>query len=310
MSMKVLVVGGAGYVGGAVVDLLSQGLYDIHVYDSLLYEEAYRREVPFTRGDVRDWDRLGPLVQEADVIVWLAAIVGDGACQVNADEARSVNQASVEALSQATDARIIFMSTCSVYGAQQGVLTEESPTNPLSVYAETKVEAEAALANSNSLVFRLGTLFGVGDLYSRIRLDLVVNTLVARAHTRGALTVFGGDQFRPLLHVKDVARQIEGALTSEVTGVFNLGRQNIRIIDLAHQVRSHFPDVEMEVQDIPFEDQRNYRVRWAHAEEELGFEPHFTVDDGILEVKQLLLDRRIDVDNPRYSNCGFLVSKV
>ena len=105
--------------------------------------------------------------------------------------------------------RIIFLSTCSVYGAQDGLLDEESSINPLSEYASSKIQAEEYLKDTNSVIFRLGTLFGISDEFSRIRLDLVVNILVTKALTDEKLTVFGGEQWRPLLHVNDVANAIE-----------------------------------------------------------------------------------------------------
>src|SRR5581483_719384 len=141
-------------------------------------------------------------------------------------------------LSKNYDGRIIFMSTCSVYGAQNGELTEDSPKNPLSVYAMTKLAAEAFLEDKNALIFRLGTIFGVGDLFARMRMDLVVNVLTVRAAIERKLTVFGGDQFRPLLHVKDAARAVIENLETSHTDVYNLHRQNVRIIDLAYQIRN------------------------------------------------------------------------
>ena len=118
--------------------------------------------------------------------------------------------------------KIVFFSTCSVYGAQDDILNETSPTDPLSVYASTKLEAEKILSDKNALIFRLGTLFGIGDSYSRIRMDLVVNVLTAKAINDKKLTVFGGRQFRPLLHVKDAARVIEESIRSENKGIYNL----------------------------------------------------------------------------------------
>ena len=201
--MRVLVVGGAGYVGGGVTDYLREMGHETRVYDALFYEESYRKDVDFVYGDVRDHERLLPQLKWAEVVVWLAALVGDGACALNPDITEVINQQEVKWLADHFDGRIIFMSTCSVYGAQDTVLDETSPTNPLSVYASTKLAAEQHLVGKNALIFRLGTLFGVSDQFARIRLDLVVNTLVLKAATQGKLTVFGGDQFRPLLHVKE-----------------------------------------------------------------------------------------------------------
>jgi nucleoside-diphosphate-sugar epimerase len=308
MALNVLVVGGAGYVGGAVTDALVRAGYSTRVYDALLYEESYRKPVDFVFGDVRDEDRLLPHVRWADAVVWLAAIVGDGACQLNPEVTIDVNQEAVAWLTRHFDRRIIFMSTCSVYGAQDKVeLDEDAPTAPLSVYATTKLAAEAYLRDSKALTFRLGTLFGVGDEFSRIRLDLVVNTLTVRAWQSGKITVFGGDQFRPLLHVMDVAQAVINNIETSATGVFNLHRQNVRIVDLAYQLRNHFPDLVIEQTSMKFQDLRNYRVRSDKAYQLLGFRATHSIDQGIEEMKYLVENHRIkDLLNPRYTNQAFL----
>jgi nucleoside-diphosphate-sugar epimerase len=305
--VNVLIVGGAGYIGGAVTDQLVAEGHTVRIYDALLYEEACRKPVDFVYGDIRDTDKLRPHLAWADTVVWLAALVGDGACALNPDVAVEINQRAVEWLAANYQGRIVFMSTCSVYGAQNAELDETSPTNPLSVYASTKLEAERALANSNAIIFRLGTIFGVGDLFSRIRLDLVVNTLVVRAFTAGKVTVFGGDQFRPLLHVKDAATAVVQNVGTAHRGIYNLHRQNVRIVDLAYQVRNHFPDLVIEHTDMTFQDARNYRVRSELAASTFGFRPSHSIDDGIEEVKELLVTGRIrDIENPRYTNQAFL----
>lgn len=305
--MNVLVVGGAGYVGGAVTDLLMQSNHNQRVYDALLYEESYRKQVDFVYGDVRDTDRLLPHLKWAEAVIWLAALVGDGACGLNPEISVSVNQESLKWLTQHYDGRIVFMSTCSVYGAQDAVLDETSPTGPLSVYASTKLGAEDCLKGKNAIIFRLGTLFGVGDLFARIRMDLVVNTLSARAYRQGKISVFGGDQFRPLLHVKDAARAAVENVVTKPTGVFNLARQNVRIVDLAYQVRNHFPDLIVDQTPMKFQDARNYRASSEKAQKVLGFKAVYSIDDGIDEIKELLESHRLkDVDNPRYTNQTFL----
>ena len=305
--MNVLVVGGAGYVGGAVTDILMKSEHKVRVYDALLYEETYRKDIDFIYGDVRDDKRLLQQLEWADAVIWLAALVGDGACALNPEITISINQDSVKWLAQHYNGRIIFMSTCSVYGAQDAMLDESSPTNPLSIYATTKLAAEEYLKNKNSLIFRLGTLFGMSDQFSRIRLDLVVNTLTVRAFKQGKISVFGGDQFRPLLHVRDVARMAVDNLSTKHIGTFNLARQNVRIIDLAYQVRNHFPDLIIDQTPMKFEDARNYRVSTAKAQKELDFKSIFSIDDGIDEIKDLLETHRLkDVDNPRYTNQTYL----
>ncbi len=305
--MNVLVVGGAGYVGGAVTDLLAESGHQVRIYDALLYEEAFRKPGEFVCGDVRDIDTLRPHLDWADAVVWLAALVGDPACALNPDVTVEINEESVRQLSENFDGRIVFMSTCSIYGAQDKELDEESPANPLSVYATTKLRAEEHLQDKNAIIFRLGTLFGVGDIFSRIRLDLVVNILTVLAHRFNKVTVFGGDQFRPLLHVRDAAHAIVDHLATNHRGVFNLHKQNVRILDLAYQIRNHFPDLNIEVTDQTFQDTRNYRVSCEKAKRVLGFRPRYSIDDGIEEIKSLLLSHRLkDVENPRYTNQKFL----
>ena len=306
--MKVLVVGGAGYIGGALTDLLgAQKDYSVRVYDALLYEEAFRKKVDFAFGDIRNPERLLPHLKWADVVVWLAALVGDGACALDPEVSVEVNQLSVRWLSEHFEGRIVYLSTCSVYGAQEGVLDENSPTNPLSIYAATKLASEDFLKNKNAIIFRLGTVFGVGDLFSRVRLDLVVNILTVRAATKGEITVFGGEQFRPLLHVKDVGHAILENLHTSPTGIYALHRQDVRIIDLAYQVRSHFPDVVINQTEIKFQDARNYRVSSAKARRDLAFAPRYSIDDGIEEVKELVQNGRLkDLNSPRYANHSFL----
>ena len=305
--MNVLVVGGAGYVGGAVTDLLSRTEHRVRVFDALLYEESYRKPVDFVCGDIRDSATLRPHLDWADAVVWLAALVGDPACALHPDVSVAINQEAVRILTKDFDGRIVFLSTCSVYGAQDAVLEETSPLKPLSVYAVTKLEAERYLASKNALTFRLGTLFGIGDLFSRIRLDLVVNTLTVRAHCFGTVKVYGGEQFRPLLHVRDAARAIVDNLETSHLGIFNLHRENVRIIDLAHKVREHFPQLRIEQTSMTFEDSRNYRVSNQKALRTLGFAPKVAIDEGIAEVKELLDTGRLkDVDNPRHTNQGFL----
>lgn len=303
LIMRVLIVGGAGYVGGAVTDLLMKSKHDFCVYDNLLYEDAYLKPVKFIRGDIRDHQKLLPLFKWADAVVWLAALVGDGACAINPEDSIQINQESVKWLADNFNGRIIYTSTCSVYGAQDEILDETSPTNPLSVYAMTKLAAEEHLKSKNAMILRYGTLFGVSDTYSRVRFDLVVNTLTLNAYDQGYISIFGGEQYRPLLHVKDAASAIVTNLTTEHTGIFNLHSQNIKISDLANQVSKHFPGLDVRVTPMKFEDSRNYKVSSKKSETAFGFKPKYSIDDGISEIKSLLENNRLkDLKNNRYIN--------
>jgi len=306
--MKILVVGGAGYVGGVIVDLLlAKKNYEVTVYDNLLYEDSYRKDCKFINGDIRDKKFYKNNLNKYDVIVWLAALVGDGACAINPGLTDEVNFQTLKKLCKVYKKRIIFISTCSVYGAQEGILDEKSSVNPLSHYASSKLKCENILKNKNSIIFRLGTLFGVSDNYSRIRMDLVVNTLSAKAFFEKKMSVFGGEQYRPLLHVKDVARAIEIAISSKKKGIYNLSYKNMKIIDIAKEIQKYFGNTKIIKTQIKFQDARNYKVSNFKATKELKFKAKYDLKYGIKELKKLLFEKRIkNFNDPRYTNQKYL----
>jgi nucleoside-diphosphate-sugar epimerase len=304
--MKILVVGGAGYVGGGIVDTLSKE-NEITVYDSLIYESAYRKDVNFIYGDIRDYKKINSILNNFDAVVWLAALVGDGACSINPTLTHEINSETVKNLVKNFNGKIIFLSTCSVYGAQEGVLDENSEVNPLSEYASSKLIAEKYLEESDAIIFRLGTLFGISDQFSRIRLDLVVNILTTKALVDKKMSVFGGDQWRPLLHVKDVANAIEHNISSNTKGIFNLHYKNFKIIEIAEKIKEKITDVTIETTPLPFQDARNYQVSSDKLKLETGFEASIELTQGIEEMYNLISSNRIkDINDPRYSNQNFL----
>jgi nucleoside-diphosphate-sugar epimerase len=300
---RVLIVGGAGYVGGWLTDCAIEAGHDVVVYDLLLYEDSYLKPVHFVHGDILDQQRLHPHVRSADIVIWLAALVGDGACSLDPQLTRKINVEAVRWLASVYDGRIVFMSTCSIYGAQDGELTEESPVKPLSLYAETKLQAEAALADKDALIFRLGTLHGVGDTYSRLRVDLVVNTLTIRAAMNRRMSVFGGRQYRPLLHVRDAGQAVVDTMTTEHRGSFNLSAENASVLEIAKAVQRQIPDAVIDLADETFQDERNYRVSSAKAADVLGLSPPGRMDEGIAQVRELIETGRVrDLTAPQFSN--------
>lgn len=306
---KVLIIGGAGYIGGFVTDLLIKNPDNqVTVYDNLTYETRYLKKVDFIYGNILDTEKLNGIIHDYDCIIWLAAIVGDGACAINPELTYQNNFESIKWLVDNYKGKIIFTSTCSVYGINNSLIAEDAVPNPLSVYASTKLKAEQyIIKNSNNyLIFRLGTLYGLSDNFSRLRLDLVANILTLKAVKGETLNVFGGEQWRPLLHVRDVAHAIEYCLKHDISGLYNLSECNLKISELAEIIRSHVPNAKVEYTDIKFEDLRNYRVKNDRIFA-TGWRPKENIHNGITEMIKIFRENRIkNFDDPIYSNAVFI----
>lgn len=304
----ILVVGGCGYIGGFLTDYLSDSNYNVTVYDNLLFESRFMKPCQFIYGDIRDVEKLHQIINNYDIVIWLAGLVGDGACSVNPELTKELNVDTVKWLVDNFNGKIVFPSTCSVYGVNNDLITEGAEPNPLSLYAATKLEAERyVLQNkSNALVFRLGTLFGLGDLHSRMRLDLVANILSMKAASGKPLTVFGGQQWRPLLHVRDVSTAILHGIENEISGLYNLSYENFVISDLAKEIRNVIPDCSVTYTEMKFEDLRNYRVS-NQKFLDTGWKPRFNIRDGISQISNLIYEKRVkNVNDLVYSNAAYM----
>lgn len=303
---RVLVVGGAGYIGSAVADLLVEAGHDVRVYDCLLWEEEYRRPHEFVRGDIRDRDRLRSHLAWADAVIWLAALVADQSCALYPDLARELNDRAVAWLVENYRGRIIFPSTSLAYGMSDKPLTEDTPLRPQTLYQETKVAAERRLAG-HALVLRLATLFGIAAPDARPRFDLVPNLFTMRACVGDALTVNGGEQYRGFCHVRDVARVMTDHIGTTTVGPFNLCTENERIGDLARRIQRHVPAARVVIQPAERSTTGDVRLDSTKARRELKFQPQLTLDDGIREIRDLIMSGRLkDARSPRYSNEAFL----
>ena len=298
---RVLVTGGAGYVGSSLVPLLLERGFSVRVLDSFLFGESSLESVrgnsrcELVRGDVRDVQAVARAMQTCDAVVHLAAVVGDSACDENRRLAAEVNRASTRTIAELARGfgvkRFVFASSCSVYGASDLVLVETSALNPLSLYARTKVDSEAALLASKTrdfapTVLRLGTLFGLSP---RMRFDLVVNLFVKRAASEGRITVFNAEQWRPFVHVHDAARAIVACLRAapgKISGeIFNVGSSglNLQIRDVGEAIRRTIPGTEIERIENNA-DRRNYRVSFKKIQAALRFECGHTLESGIAEI--------------------------
>lgn len=309
MTKKILIVGGAGYIGGFMVDLFLRNKdYKVTVYDNLLYETRYLKKVDFIFGDILDTDKLGQIIHDFDVVVWLAAIVGDGACAVDTALTDKINYQTVRWLVDNYKGKIVFTSTCSVYGVNHELISEDSTPNPLSAYASTKLEAETYVVENAAdyIIFRLGTLYGLSDEHSRLRFDLVANILTLRAVQGETLKVFGGEQWRPLLHVRDVAYATDYCIKNNIQGLFNLSECNVRISDLAKTITDLVIDSNVEYSDMKFEDLRNYKVTNKRILD-TGWQPKEDLNSGIEEMVKIFREGRVkDFSDPVYSNVDYM----
>jgi nucleoside-diphosphate-sugar epimerase len=297
---RVLITGGAGYIGSHLVRMLLDRGYHVRILDRFDYgqvgiEGISHPNFEIIQGDVCSSRDVSRAVRNVDGVIALAAIVGDPACNLNPEETVNLNYASTKILAETCNfygvRRLVFASSCSVYGASsQGLLTERSRLNPVSLYARTRVLSENILFDRHGdvepVVVRLATVFGLSP---RMRFDLVVNTMTARAVTEGRLSIFGGTQWRPNVHCRDAARAFMMALeapASDVAGeIFNLGGDgnNHRIGEIGELVAQIVDGVEIERRD-EIADPRDYRVSFAKIRRVLGFEPEYGVADGIREI--------------------------
>jgi len=315
---RVLIVGGAGYIGSVLARRLLDDGYQVRVFDALFYGAgslAGLEKQPWfdlVVGDTRDPRAVDEALANVDAVVHLGELVGDPACAVDLGLTHDINVlATRRLLRRARDLgvrRFVYPSSCSVYGANDQIVDEGSAPNPVSLYAECKVAAEEAIAqvsgDMETVILRLSTVYGISP---RPRFDLVVNLFAARGIVDRRIVVHGGDQWRPFVHVADVADAMVKAIQADGSvvngGVFNVGAdtQNRTIGELAEMVRLRVPDAELQVADI--DDQRNYRVSFDHIEKVLGFKASRTIEDGIAEIQGAIETRRIrDYRDARYSN--------
>jgi nucleoside-diphosphate-sugar epimerase len=312
MKEKVLLVGGAGYIGGLTCDYLIKDGFEVTVYDNLLYENRYLKEIPFIYGDIRDTEKLYKVSKDYDIIVLMAALVGDPACGVDPVLTEDINYKAIKDFCEVVSPskHLVFMSTCSVYGAQDGLLNEESQTNPLSSYAATKLKAEEHVLAKGGTVFRLGTVFGLGDTYSRLRMDLVVNVLTMKAVKDGEITINGGDQWRPIIAVKDIAGYVREACKERYSGIFVLSLENVIIRELGEKISKLIPNTKIKYTEISFQDARNYKVDNTKALTTFKYKPKTSVEDEVKRMLKIFKENR--VENPEdkiYHNGAFLKNK-
>ena len=312
MDKKILITGGAGYIGTALIEYLLDLEYDVTVYDSLTYDGnvliPYFRytNFHFVKGDILEHSKLKKVLKDKDVVIHLAAIVGYDACEKNPELTEMINaQATKDLVNMLSPNQLLmFGSTGSNYGKVKGICTEETPLNPTSLYAETKTRAEqVVMTHDNAIAFRFATAFGAAP---RLRLDLLVNDLTYLATTQKYMLVYQPEFMRTFIHVRDLVKSfIFGIENSEkMSGeVYNVGsnkmnytkRQVCEMIKEKTGCIVYYNDFDTD------KDHRDYEVSYDKINT-LGFDTLISLEEGIDELIKVY--QTLNLKDKRYINAG------
>lgn len=314
MATKIFVPGGAGYVGGILVPKLLAKGYEVVVYDLYIYGkdvfDGVRGHPGLTEieGDVRDTAKLRKAVEGCQKVIHLACISNDPSCDLDPDLSSSINYTSfpdqVQACKDAGVERFIFASSSSVYGLSDSPNVDESHARvPVSDYNRYKAKCEDylwSLTDFPYVIVRPATVCGYSP---RLRLDLTVNVLTAHAVTRGKMTVFGGTQFRPNLHIQDMTdlylMLLEEPLAKIKGQTYNAGYQNMSVAQIAETIKDVIETDQgkhIDIETTPSNDIRSYRITTTKLENELGFKASHTIEDAARELTQAFADGRLPMD--------------
>lgn len=323
---KVLLVGGAGYIGSTLCKKLLKKNYYVKVVDKILYDKNVikefinHRNFEFVKADICDLNTQISAIKDIDAVIFLAEIVGDPACNANPEDALKTNYLSIASMAQLCShigiSKFIYTSSCSVYGTDKNnkLLTEKSNLNPISHYARMKIMSEKALlANKNNIfkptILRLGTVFG---LSLRNRFDLVVNTMAKSAFFKKKISIHGGEQWRPNINVEDVADGIISILRSKQNKVgnkiFNLSsdRANYKIKELGYLAKKVFVESNLNLQKSK-EDKRDYRVSSKKLYASTGFRAKKTIYQAYKDFYNFFKkNKKFNPENKIFSNIEVL----
>ncbi len=308
--MRILITGGAGYVGSILSrKLLSKG-YNVRVADALWYgQESVQdcinnEKFELVNADIRNLVETVRAMKDIDAVIHLASIVGMPASSIEPRTSEEINYLATKNIAELCQLHnietYIFASTCSVYGSQPDqLISEKSKVDPLDYYAKQKFLSERAIGwlNRAPTILRFGTLFGLSP---RMRFDLVINLFIAQAILNGKITVFGGNQYRPFLHVDDAAESLLFALEKNLTGTYNVISENFTILEAAKKIQSVI-GCEIEISNEN-EDNRNYKVS-ADKIKQMGFFPKKNIQFAIDEISEAIKKGKIkDFMENKYSN--------
>ena len=317
---RVLVTGGAGYVGSCLVPKLLEQGYEVVVLDLYLYHPdvfaVYKTNpgLKEVRGDIRDANVVRDAMQGCDAVIHLACISNDPSFDLDPGLGRSINfdafRPMVQIAKELKVQRFVYASSSSVYGVKEVQnVTEDLSLEPLTDYSKYKADCEIVLAEEagpgfETIVIRPATVCGYAE---RLRLDLSVNILTTHAYFNRKIKVFGGDQLRPNIHIKDMANAylaVLAATTEQIDGkTFNVGYQNFSINQIADMVRTAFAEpIEIEVQST--NDNRSYHISSDRIKRDLGFTPQYSLEDAIKDLIEAFKHNKVvdALTNPQYYN--------
>jgi nucleoside-diphosphate-sugar epimerase len=314
---KIYITGGAGYVGARLVPkLLSQG-YEVSVIDLMIYGEDVLEDHPKLtkiKGDIRDQQLLRSTIKGHDAVIHLACISNDPSFELNPDLGKSINLDSFEPLVQISKElgvnRFIYASSSSVYGIKDVPnVNEDVELDPLTDYSKFKAACEKILHAYNSDDFTVVTIrpATVCGYSRRLRLDLTVNILTNLAVNKGQITVFGGDQKRPNIHIEDITDlyiQLLGLPKNQIAQkIYNAGYENHTVAEIADMVKNVVGD-QVDIITTPSDDHRSYHISSEKIKQELGFEPKHSLEDAVNDLKNAFAKGLIpdSLENDRYFN--------
>lgn len=284
MPKKILILGGLGYIGSVLFEIIKQEEWEVDIMDNHLYRDINPLN-PYIEADIRNRDQLESIFRNYDFIVNLAAIVGDPACLIDTNlaiEMNCIGARNIAEICKKLKKFIVHISTCSIYGSEPNrIVKEEDEGFPIDFYGQTKYTQERLIreiCNDNHCILRLGTAYGLSP---RMRYDLVVNTFAARALKFKKITIFGGEQERPFVHIRDISRAIVHVIKHNLHGIYNVRGENLSLLRLGEIVRD-ITNCEIEI-NRNIVDKRSYMVDSTKLIN-TGFEFKYNIDYAVKEI--------------------------
>ena len=314
----ILLIGGAGYIGSILTELLINEGYNIRIFDNFMYgKESLKKfvsnkNVEIIKGDTRHIEDLSVAFKDISTVIHLAELVGDPLCNLNPEKTYEINYLATNLIITLCKKffvdKFIYISSCSVYGKNinEKLLTENSKINPLSIYAKLKLNIEEAIIENtdpafNYTILRLGTVYGKSY---RPRFDLVINLFCGLSATNKPISINNGNQWRPFVHVKDVARSILFVLKNNNKTnkeIFNVISENSTIIELSNTIKKHNKNIKIKTNNN-VTDKRDYKVSAKKINKVLKFKPLFNIDYGINELIKFVKKNKLNIANNKYHN--------